>query len=383
LIALVAVLAFAPAALADTTIGSTAQPAGSSSGSVPPSGFFLAPVSDDPSVSYHVPASGGRITSWSVNTTGATAGTPVELLVLRPSGGSFVVLGTDARNLPTPLPASGVATFSLASPVSVTAGDTIGHYTPSGNTVAPLFSGGSTPAGGTITGGPAGSPPSPGQTLSPSGGVSPGGFRLNLAVVLAPSNQDISLTQSVTPSTLELGGIAQFVGLVRNPGPGSVDGTVSDTLPAGLAVRSAFGPKGPCAVSGQSVSCPTGSIPANSSAPVVITVKPTAKGSYSNSMAVASSGVDPNPANNSATSKLTVNPARVGAGPFKCLVPPLGGVPLSTAKKILKLVKCRTGKVSTKKSRSVRKGTVIKTSPGAGRVLPLNAKVALVVSRGR
>lgn len=384
LIALIAVLAFAPAALADTTIGSTDQPAGSSA-VLASSGAFAAPATDDASVSFHVPAAGGRITSWSVktNTTGANAGTPVELLVLRPTGAtSFLVLGTDPRSLPTPLPPGGVATFSLASPVSVEAGDTIGLYVPSGGTTATYFSGGTTPAGSTLAGGPS-SPPSVGQTVSASLPPSPPGYRLNLAATLAPNNQDVSLTQAVGPSTLELGGIAQFVGLVRNPGPGSVGATVTDTLPVGLAIRSAYGPKGPCAVSGQSVTCPTGNIPANSSAPVVITVKPTAKGAYSNSMAVASAGTDPNPANNSVTSKLTVNPARVGSGPFKCLVPPLGGVPLSAAKKILKLVKCRTGRVTSKRSRSVRKGYVIKTGVRAGRALALGTKVSLVVSRGR
>jgi uncharacterized repeat protein (TIGR01451 family) len=384
LVALVASLALAPAALADATIGSTTPPSGSSPGSIPPSDVFIAPGTDDPGVPYRVPAGGGKITSWSVNVNGATVGTPVSLLVLRPSGGSFLVVARNDQTLPAPLPVDGVATFSLTTAVPVEPNDIIARYVRSGETTTQFFQGGTPAPSSNLVSGPA-PDPAPDQTLTVSSGpdgASPPGYRLNLSAVVAPNPQDLSLSQSAAPSQIELGNIAQFVMEVHNSGGlGTAFGTVSDTVPSGLSVLSASTSSGPCSIAGQAVSCPV-SVPSGGGSTVYITVRPTSAGTATNSASVASTGTDPNSANNSASAGLTVVPARVGDGPFICLVPSLKGLPLATAKRILKLVKCRAGKVKSAPSRKLRKGSVISTKPGAGAKLKVNAKVAITVSSG-
>jgi beta-lactam-binding protein with PASTA domain len=65
-----------------------------------------------------------------------------------------------------------------------------------------------------------------------------------------------------------------------------------------------------------------------------------------------------------------------------CKVPALKKLTLKQAKVKLKKAHCRLGKV-TKKASKLKKGRVIATKPKAKTRLKANAKVALVVSRGR
>ena len=64
-----------------------------------------------------------------------------------------------------------------------------------------------------------------------------------------------------------------------------------------------------------------------------------------------------------------------------CVVPKLKGLKLSKAKAALKKARCRTGKVTKKKSRK-KKGTVIAHRPKAGSKLAAGTRVALTVSDG-
>jgi hypothetical protein len=66
-----------------------------------------------------------------------------------------------------------------------------------------------------------------------------------------------------------------------------------------------------------------------------------------------------------------------------CRVPRVVGKPLAPAKLALKQRHCRTGKVSYAYSRKSKKGVVTAQSRRSGRALPANAKINLVVSRGR
>ncbi len=90
------------------TLGTTTFPSGATASSCG-AGLFYTQSATDSSYHYSVPAGGGEITAWSTNTTGDTAGTLVTLLVLRPSGTSYTVVGSDNETLPNPLPASNVA----------------------------------------------------------------------------------------------------------------------------------------------------------------------------------------------------------------------------------------------------------------------------------
>ena len=65
-----------------------------------------------------------------------------------------------------------------------------------------------------------------------------------------------------------------------------------------------------------------------------------------------------------------------------CTVPRVVGKRLTAAKAALVRGHCATGKVSRAYSKKTRKGRVSAQSKRAGRVLPANTKVNLVVSRG-
>jgi PKD domain/PASTA domain len=71
----------------------------------------------------------------------------------------------------------------------------------------------------------------------------------------------------------------------------------------------------------------------------------------------------------------------VVAKPVSCIVPKLRGKSLATAKRALKRAHCGVGKVTRKRSSSVRSGHVIGSKPKAGRHRPRGTRVALLVSR--
>jgi hypothetical protein len=67
----------------------------------------------------------------------------------------------------------------------------------------------------------------------------------------------------------------------------------------------------------------------------------------------------------------------------RCTVPRVVGKPLATAKRLIAASRCRTGSVRYAYSRKWRKGVVTAESRPSGQVLAANAKIDLVVSRGR
>jgi hypothetical protein len=69
--------------------------------------------------------------------------------------------------------------------------------------------------------------------------------------------------------------------------------------------------------------------------------------------------------------------------PVRCAVPNVKGKPLARAKRKITAGHCKTGKVTTAKSKTVKKGNVIAQKPKPGTKLARGAKVNLTVSRGR
>ena len=69
--------------------------------------------------------------------------------------------------------------------------------------------------------------------------------------------------------------------------------------------------------------------------------------------------------------------------PTRCTVPKVVGKGLAAAKSAIKRSHCRVGSVRYVNSRKIKKGIVIAQSRRPGKVLPLNSKINLVVSRGR
>ena len=112
----------------------------------------------------------------------------------------------------------------------------------------------------------------------------------------------------------------------------------------------------------------------------MIVVVPTAAGSYPDHGAVSlPSGTDPNSANNTATTTLKVSKA---GAPTACTVPKLGGASEALAKRLLPLLGCKVGKVKKATSKSVAKGDVISTSPGAGSYAA-GKSIGITISSGK
>jgi hypothetical protein len=152
-------------------------------------------------------------------------------------------------------------------------------------------------------------------------------------------------------------------------------------VPKGLSVLAAISGSGSCVTSGQLVTCTTEALAPGSTTTISIVVKTSAPGSFTDTATAASSLFsDPNTANNVASADLAVTPIPTAAP--GCRIVALKGVPLGTAKSVLRGLNCTVGKVSKKASKSVRKGDVLSTSPGSGS-RRAGTKVAIVVSSGK
>ena len=91
---------------------------------------------------------------------------------------------------------------------------------------------------------------------------------------------------------------------------------------------------------------------------------------------------DTNAANNTAAPTLNVS-ALAPVGPaVQCKVVQLAGVPLSVAKLVIPALNCKLGKLTSKASKSVRKGYVISTTPRSGATLAAGSAVSVVTSSG-
>ena len=183
---LLTALGLAGPASAAVTLGSAAVPAGSARAGCG-TNQVRAQYTDNPSNPYFVPGT-GRITQWQTNSSFATVGEAITFVVLKPvAGGSYTVVGADARTLPSPLPSSGVTTFALAAPIAVTAGWTLGLAQAQS---ACLWNGGTIPAASTVVALDEVGMPAPGQTLLQTGfsPISPPSYTMDVAATFIPDN---------------------------------------------------------------------------------------------------------------------------------------------------------------------------------------------------
>jgi uncharacterized repeat protein (TIGR01451 family) len=390
-----AALALAVPALAsaDVTIGSAALPAPSSymSGLCAPIGPgvpVVVELSSDASTPYAVPSGAWELTHWQLNVTGATAGAQATFVVLRPRGGgaSYLVLGADTESVPSTLPAGGIASFTLAAPILVQPGDTIGLYAPTAPSLTCIFSdtGAETgvPTTDTVAAAATSSSPTAGQTLSVSEKSAGGGYRLNLAATLTQLSYDAGLSLASGPANAIIGQPAVLTATVTNHGPAAGSITFVDPVPAGLPVQYAGADSGDCSTSALNiVTCTFSGMAVGQSSEVTIVVAPTAAQTYTDaaSVSVRDGATDPNAANNSATTTLNVTAAPAAA---RCVVPKLGGASVALAKKVLPLLGCKVGKITNSHSKSVPKGEVISTNPRAG-TYAAGWKIGLTVSSGK
>jgi len=98
---------------------------------------------------------------------------------------------------------------------------------------------------------------------------------------------------------------------VTNGGPATATGvTMSDTLPKNAGFGAVTSSQGSCTIKPEKrlVTCSLGSVAGGAKATVTIVVKPTSKGTITNTATASATQPDPNAANNSATAVTTVTP---------------------------------------------------------------------------
>jgi hypothetical protein len=165
------------------TLGSVTPPPGSELAGCG-AGVVIAQATSDASTPYTVPGP-GRITDWQTNASQSNPGAAVTLVVLRPSGDSFSVVGTDPEAI-LDVPLDSILSYKIPSPIKVSGGETLGLYTGQNGGVVCIFQGGQTPPADTLAALSAGSTPAAGQTLDRLISDSPPGFLANVAVTFVP-----------------------------------------------------------------------------------------------------------------------------------------------------------------------------------------------------
>lgn len=149
---------------------------------------------------------------------------------------------------------------------------------------------------------------------APTGGATdpdPGDDSSTILVPVNPAavQADLGVTMSATPNPATVGEDLVYTLTVSNAGPGASAARLTDALPASLVLQSALaGGSGSCA-GVTTVVCNWSAIPAGQTRVATITVRPSAAGAVGNSANVESTdgSVDPNPANNSASTQVQVN----------------------------------------------------------------------------
>ncbi len=362
-----------------STLGTTTQPSGSN----------LSPCASEVAFAQTGSAAGtpyvlhaaGVVDRWSTNVTGATPGAVVYLLVLHQHGSNMTVVGVDHGTVPNPLPASGVVSFKVTSPIVAQAGDILGLYSASSAETC-AWGAGSIPSAATVSEiaapGPAplSGPPAKGQVLVSPSGSSPNA-ELNVSAVVVPAISDAAVTAGFAPARPTIGELADLTAKVVNHGPQAATITFRDTVPSGLDIEAASTAGGTCSVAGQLVGCTIPSLASGGARAVSVIVLPKKTGAYTNSVSVSvpAGFKDPTPANNSSTAALTVSTP----GPSNCVVPTLKATPASVAEHVLKLLGCKV-KLKSEQGHGVPKGTVLKTQPGSG-TYALNQLITVLVRK--
>jgi uncharacterized repeat protein (TIGR01451 family) len=167
------------------------------------------------------------------------------------------------------------------------------------------------------------------STASVASGVAdpgPGNNSVILSTQVAagdPSDEpaDLSLTKSASAASVVSGGTLVYTLTATNHGPGDASGVmVTDALPAGVTLKSAAPSQGSCSA-GPPLSCNLGSLAANQSSQVTITVTVTmSSGTLANTAVVTSAIPDPNGPNNTGKVSTPVTAAPGGKDRAACRI---------------------------------------------------------------
>jgi uncharacterized repeat protein (TIGR01451 family) len=128
-----------------------------------------------------------------------------------------------------------------------------------------------------------------------------------------PGSSNLKIAKSDSPDPVRVGGQLTYALSVENLGPTPATGvTVTDDLPNGVDLLSAFGPSGACAAQGRKLTCPIGDLApigvnyGGGPASVTVVVVPRRTGTIRNTARVKGDQKDPANANNKATTSTRV-----------------------------------------------------------------------------
>ncbi len=159
----------------------------------------------------------------------------------------------------------------------------------------------------------------PGDTVAAAGGHTYGWFVQNEFDGLAIDNSelkgvapsaDLGITKSDSPDPVHIGQKLTYTIVVTNNGPDDATGVMlRDDFPKTTGFGSVSTTQGTCSRLKTRVTCSLGTMANGSTATVTLLVKPTQKGTITNTVTVtATSPVDPNLTNNSASQQTLVKP---------------------------------------------------------------------------
>jgi uncharacterized repeat protein (TIGR01451 family) len=127
-------------------------------------------------------------------------------------------------------------------------------------------------------------------------------------VVSYAGGTDLSLTKTGSPSQVAVGALLTYTLTVSNAGPWASAGTLTDTLPKNVRLRSATSNHGRCTLRGKrTVECGLEQLTSGDSATVTIVVRPTRRGTITNTARIRAAEVDTNSQNDQASAQTTVN----------------------------------------------------------------------------
>jgi uncharacterized repeat protein (TIGR01451 family) len=122
--------------------------------------------------------------------------------------------------------------------------------------------------------------------------------------VCCSSSADVGVSQSATPDPVGVGQNLTYTLSVSNAGPSMASSVVvTDSLPGNVSFVSA---SPGCLNQGNAITCTIGSLSAGAISNVLITIKPLTTGTLTNSATVAATPTDPDSANNSSLSTVSV-----------------------------------------------------------------------------
>ncbi|WP_162908212.1 DUF11 domain-containing protein [Allorhizocola rhizosphaerae] len=125
----------------------------------------------------------------------------------------------------------------------------------------------------------------------------------------APAGADLTTAVVDSADPVAIGGTYSYTATITNTGPAAASAVTASTTISGAShgVASAIPSQGSCNVTGSTVDCTLGALPASAAATVTITVEPAATGTITAATTVAAAEPDPSPGNNTAVESTTID----------------------------------------------------------------------------